>query len=65
MAHPSEVGDNAASDSLEYLHIPNMLADWPWQRKINPFYEEVAAEGDAWLRTYLPFNPKSYYAFDR
>ncbi|KAI1782453.1 terpenoid synthase [Ganoderma leucocontextum] len=54
-----------ANRPLGYLRLPDMLEDWPWQRKINPLYEEVAAEGDAWLRSFLPFNPQSQYAFER
>ncbi|KAI1789483.1 terpenoid synthase [Ganoderma leucocontextum] len=50
---------------LGYLPIPDMVADWPWQRKINPLYEEVAAEGNAWLRSFLPFNLKSQHAFEK
>ncbi|KAI1789480.1 terpenoid synthase [Ganoderma leucocontextum] len=49
---------------LGYLRIPDMLADWPWQRKINPLYQEVATESDAWLQSFLPFNPKSQHAFE-
>ncbi|KAM5541831.1 hypothetical protein V8D89_004560 [Ganoderma adspersum] len=46
-----------------YLRISDMLVDWPWQRTINPHYEEVAAEGDAWLRSFLALTPKSQRAF--
>ena len=48
-----------------FLHIPDMLANWPWQRRINPLYEEVTAEGNAWLRSLAPFNPKSQIAFEK
>ena len=48
-----------------YLPIPDMLAGWPWQRRINPLYEEVSAEGNAWLRSFSPFTAKSQHAFER
>lgn len=46
-----------------YLRISDMLVDWPWQRTLNPHYEEVAAEGDAWLRSFSALTPKSQRAF--
>ncbi len=64
MAHPSELHGSNAASSLTYLHIPDMLVDWSWQRKINPLYEEVAAEGDAWFRSFLALTPKSQRAFE-
>ena len=54
----------SAGPRLGYLRTPDMLADWPWQRRINPLYEEVAAESDDWLRSFLPFTPKSQRAFE-
>ena len=48
-----------------YLYLPNTLAAWPWPRKINPFYEEVAAESNAWLKSFRPFTPESQYAYDK
>lgn len=48
-----------------YLPIPDMLAGWPWQRRINPLYEEVSAEGNAWLRSFSPFTAKSQHALER
>ena len=50
---------------LRFLPIPGMLAGWPWQRRINPLYEEVAAEGNAWVWSFSPFNAKSQHAFER
>ena len=48
-----------------YLPIPDMLAGWPWQRRINPLAEEVSAESSAWLRSFSPFTAKSQHAFDK
>ena len=50
---------------LACVRVPDLLANWPWTRRINPLYEDVAAEGNAWLRSFSPFNPKSQYAFER
>ncbi|KZT01823.1 terpenoid synthase [Laetiporus sulphureus 93-53] len=47
------------------LHLPETMAAWPWPRRINPCYEEVAAESSAWLRSFKAFSPASQYAFDR
>nr|VWP01242.1 N/A [Ganoderma boninense] len=50
---------------LGYLQVPDLLADWPWQRKVNPLCEEVSEEGNLWFRSFVPFNPKSQHAFER
>lgn len=47
------------------FYIPTTMANWPWQRAINPHYEEMKAESNAWLRTFKPFNEKSQIAFDK
>ncbi|KAH7908011.1 isoprenoid synthase domain-containing protein, partial [Hygrophoropsis aurantiaca] len=41
------------------------MATWPWERAINPHYEEVKAESGAWFRGFKAFNPQSQKAFDR
>ncbi|RPD81425.1 terpenoid synthase [Lentinus tigrinus ALCF2SS1-7] len=41
------------------------MADWPWPRKINPYYEEVTAESNAWFKTFKAFTPQSQYAYDK
>ncbi|KAI0658651.1 terpenoid synthase [Cubamyces menziesii] len=48
-----------------YLYIPDLMASWPWPRRINPLYEEVAAESNAWLRSFAPFTPQSQHAFEQ
>ena len=47
------------------FYIPKTMANWPWQRAINPHYEEMKAESNAWLKTFKPFNEKSQIAFDK
>lgn len=49
----------------QILHLPNTLEHWPWQRQINPYYEEVRAESLAWIHSFKPFNARSQYAFDK
>ena len=49
----------------KYLYIPDTMSDWPWPRKINPFYEEVTAESNAWFKSFKPFTPESQYAYDK
>lgn len=47
----------------QYLYIPDVMATWPWARKIHPLHEEVTAESRAWLGTFKPFTPESLEAF--
>lgn len=51
--------------SGQMLCLPDILADWPWKREINPLYEEVQAESDAWVKSFNAFTPRSQYAFDK
>ena len=47
------------------FYIPNTMSSWPWQRVINPHYEEANSESTAWLKSLKPFNEKSQIAFDK
>lgn len=47
------------------FYIPKTMANWPWQRVINPHYEEVNADSNEWLKSLKPFNAKSQFAFDK
>ena len=49
----------------KYLYLPDTMAAWPWPRKINPFYEEVTLESNAWFKSFKPFTPESQYAYDK
>ena len=44
--------------------MPDLLAHWRWKGRLNPLREEVVAEGNAWFRSFTPFEPKSQRAFD-
>ncbi|KAI0265533.1 terpenoid synthase [Gloeopeniophorella convolvens] len=48
------------------FYIPDLLEDWKWaNRLINPYYQEVRAESEAWMRNFGAFEPKAQHAFDR
>ncbi|KAI0371441.1 terpenoid synthase [Pilatotrama ljubarskyi] len=47
------------------LCLPDFMANWPWQRRLHPLYEEVAAESTAWIRSFAPFTPESQLAFEK
>ncbi len=60
----SVVGRTEDGRDRKYLYLPDTMAKWPWPRKINPYYEEVAAESNAWLRCFTLFTPESQYAYE-
>lgn len=47
------------------IFIPNVLARWPWPRRINTNYAVVKKEADAWLTSFRAFSPKAQDAFNR
>lgn len=47
------------------FYIPKTMDNWPWQRAINPHYDEMKAESDVWLKSFKPFNEQSQIAFDK
>ncbi|EED79566.1 predicted protein [Postia placenta Mad-698-R] len=47
------------------IYLPETMANWPWPRYINPHYEEVKAESDAWFKGFKPFTKQSQIAFDK
>ncbi|KAI0355477.1 terpenoid synthase [Trametes cingulata] len=49
----------------QYLHIPDFTSNWPWPRRMHPLYEEVAAESNAWLRSFEFLEPESQRAFEK
>ena len=48
-----------------YLYLPDTMAAWPWPRKFNPFYEDVATESNLWFKSFSPLTPESQYGFDK
>ena len=57
--------DGQPKEEQRMLRIPNMLENCPWPRAINPHYEEVGAQSNAWFRSLKAFGPRSQYAFDK
>ncbi|KAF8638389.1 hypothetical protein AX17_002250 [Amanita inopinata Kibby_2008] len=51
--------------SAKILRLPRTMDKWPWQRAINPHYEEVSAESDAWFHSFKAFTKTSQEAFDK
>ncbi|OCH88427.1 terpenoid synthase [Obba rivulosa] len=50
---------------MPLIYLPPTMAEWPFPRKINPYYEEVSAESANWFRSFDAFSPESQKAFDR
>ncbi|EJD05130.1 terpenoid synthase [Fomitiporia mediterranea MF3/22] len=53
------------ANSAKMLHLPDMVANWPWKRSINPYYDVVKAESSAWFRSFKAFSEQSQHAFDK
>jgi Delta6-protoilludene synthase len=52
-------------DPVEMLYLPETMANWPWGRQINPYYEEVKAQSNAWFHGFQAFGARSQHAFDK
>ncbi|KAH9940657.1 terpenoid synthase [Amylocystis lapponica] len=52
-------------DSAIQFVLPATMQDWPWQRRMNPHFEEVKAESEAWFRSFNAFSPKAQRAFEK
>jgi hypothetical protein len=51
--------------SMSIIALPDALSSWPWPRRINPSYDEVKAEADAWIHSMKAFDAKAQRAFDK
>ncbi|KAI0332667.1 terpenoid synthase [Cubamyces sp. BRFM 1775] len=47
------------------MNVPDTMARWPWPRRINPYYEDVAPESAECLRSFDAFSPDQQAIFDR
>ena len=47
------------------VFLPNVLARWPWPRRINPKYAVLKQEADTWITSFRAFSPKAQDAFNR
>ena len=52
-------------EAQTHIYLPDILAAWPWPRKINPHHREATAEANAWFKSLNPLTPESQYAFDK
>ena len=50
--------------SLPQFRLPDLLAQWPWPRKLNQHYQEAKAESAEWLRGFEALDAKSQRSFD-
>ena len=51
--------------AAENVTLPDLLANWPWKRELNPHYDVVRAETASWLHGFGLFDAASEDAFDR
>lgn len=49
----------------EYFTLPLTLRNWPWHRRISPFYKVAQAQSVAWLESFRPFSPQKMAAFNK
>jgi len=47
------------------IYLPDTLANWPWPRAINLYFEDVKAEVGASFRDFKALSPESQEAFDK
>ena len=59
-----EENDNKCGRSTR-IFIPNVLARWPWSRRINPNYAVLKKEAGAWITSFQAFSSKGQDAFNR
>lgn len=64
-AAKGSVDTNRDDKHLKKYFIPNVLATWPWPRRLNQHHVEVIAESTAWVASFRAFNPKAQESFDR
>ncbi|KAF8550942.1 terpenoid synthase, partial [Imleria badia] len=66
---PLSLESAAQKDSNEYrptkIFIPDVLARWPWPRRISPHYAVVDKETAAWTASFSAFSPKAQQGFSR
>ncbi|KAI0273275.1 terpenoid synthase [Russula aff. rugulosa BPL654] len=50
--------------SLPQFRLPDLVAQWPWPRKLNQHYQEAKSESGKWLRDFEALDTKSQRSFD-
>ena len=51
--------------SATHFILPNILANYPWPRHLNPHYDVVAPESSKWTESFQAFSPKAQKSFNR
>jgi len=52
------------SSFIQKIRLPNLLADWPYPRHLNPHYSQARAESSSWIQRFHAFRPSAQRAFD-
>jgi hypothetical protein len=47
------------------FYLPDAMNDWPWPRTLNPHFEAVKVEVDAWFRDFKGLGNEVHEAFDK
>ncbi|TFK47567.1 terpenoid synthase [Heliocybe sulcata] len=47
------------------FYLPDGLANWPWTRKLNPHYQKVKAESEAWITSFGAFDEHAQRSFNK
>ena len=53
------------NSSNTHISIPDLLHNWPWERRVSPHLAECKAETDMWMRGFHVFSPEGQAAFDK
>ncbi|KAG1891958.1 terpenoid synthase [Suillus subluteus] len=47
------------------IYLPDTMTNWPWPRAINPHFEAVKIEADAWFHSFKALDPEILVEFDK
>jgi hypothetical protein len=50
--------------SLPQFRLPDLVAQWPWPRKLNQHYQEAKSESGKWLQHFKVLDAKSQRSFN-
>ncbi|KAF8970721.1 terpenoid synthase [Flammula alnicola] len=50
--------------SEEQYRIPDLLHDWPWTRRLSPYYTDAKRDSSGWVTSFHPFDRQGQSAFD-
>jgi hypothetical protein len=46
------------------FRIPDLLRNWPWERRLSPYYVDAKRESSAWVESFHPFDQRGQKAFN-